>query len=138
MKTKYAYPPFLVMVATVIVGFVHKLTGYQLDIDLASGALVVVVNYLVAQFLSDFKKVKSGQPVGSFNSLKLITVLFICVVLGVSNYLQLDYTTEELMLFCGSAMLVITGKSIKDILGLPNGGEKGNDDDFTTPIEPRV
>jgi arginine exporter protein ArgO len=139
MKTKYTYPPFLMMVAAVLVGFVHKVTGFELDLELATGAIAVIGNYLLVQFAADIKKVKEGQPVGSFNSLKLITVLFICGVLGVSNYLQLNYTTEELMMFCGFAMLVITGKSVKDIMGSGTVKEAmRSDDSLTIPTDERI
>lgn len=116
MKTKYAYPPFIAMLGVVIVTFVHKVTGFQLDVDLATGAVAVVANYLVVQFAADIQKIRRGEPVtGSFNSLKLITALIICVFLGVSNYLQLDFTPEDIIVMVGVAMTVITGKGLKDV-----------------------
>lgn len=124
---KYTYPPFLTMLATILVTFVHKITGFELDLELATGALAIIGNYLIMQFAADIQKIRRGEvPTGSFNSMKLITVAVICLVLGVSNYLQLDYSTEEIIVFVSMGMMVITGKGVKDIISGKGAASNGS------------
>lgn len=124
---KYTYPPFLTMIVTALATFVHKLTGYHVDVELATAAFAVIGNYLVVQFAADIQKIRRGEfpdGWGKFNSLKFITVILICILLGISNYLQLDYSTEQIVMLVGMAMTVITGKGLGDIFGKTGGMKK--------------
>lgn len=113
---KVTYPPYLMLVATILATFANKVFHVTIDLNLAAGALAVVANYLVAQFAVDIRAIKAGQiPTGSFNSVKLITTLTTCLALGITRYCGIELSTEVIFTWAGIAATIVTGKAITDI-----------------------
>lgn len=130
--SKYLDPKWLTFIATIIVTAGNKFFGIEVDIGKVVAALIVVINFIIAQFSEDIKRIQAGEsPRSSLLGIKTLTMGVACVFLGVANYYNWPLTEGELLGIVGFAMFVITGKTVKDVQGLKKGG-KSNDDSIPT------
>lgn len=120
---KYLDPKWLTFIVTIIVTAVNKYFGMHVDIGKVIAALLVVINFLIAQFSEDIARIKAGQaPRSSLWGIKTLVMVIATVFLGVANYYDWPMDETELLGIVGFAMFIITGKTIKDVTGLKNGG----------------
>lgn len=129
---KYLDPKWLTFVATIIVTAANNYFGIQVDIGKVVAALLVVINFLIAQFSEDVKRIQAGEaPRSSLFGIKTLTMAIACIFLGVANYYDWPLTEGELMGIVGFAMFVITGKTYKDVTGLKKGAKPSANPQYT-------
>lgn len=123
MASKYLDPKWLTFIVTIIITAVNKYYGLHVDIGKVIAALLVVINFLIAQFKEDIARVQAGQsPRSSLFGIKTLTMAFACLLLGVGNYYDWPMTEGELMGIVGFAGLIITGKAVTDNKSLKREG----------------
>ena len=126
--SKYADPKWITFIFTIIITAVNKYYGLHVDVSKVIAALLVVINFLIAQFSEDIARIKAGQaPRSSLLGIKTLVMVIACVFLGVANYYDWPLDETELLGIVGFTMFIITGKAVKDIVGV-KGGKSSNDD----------
>lgn len=114
---KYVDPKFITGIVTIIAVALNNKFGWHLDPEKLVASVALSINFIVVQILVD---VKTGKP--SLNSTKFVTMIFACVVIGFSSYLDIDLEEESIWWIAGTAAAFITGKGVKDIVTQKNGG----------------
>lgn len=113
--SKYLDPKWLTFIATIVITAINKYFNLEVDIAKVVAALIVIINFLIAQFSEDIKRIKAGQaPRSSILGIKTLTMAIACIFLGVANYYDWPLNEQELIGIVGFSMFIITGKSLKD------------------------
>lgn len=115
MNNKYLDPKWLTFIAAIVITAINKYYGLHVDVGKVVAALLVIINFLIAQFKEDIERVKAGQARrSSLFGIKTLTMVIVCVLLGVANYYDWPMSEGELMGIVGFAMFIITGKAVTD------------------------
>jgi Na+/melibiose symporter-like transporter len=94
--SKYLDAKWLTFIVTIIITAVNKYFGFQVDIGKVVAALIVITNFLIAQFSEDVARIKAGQqPRSSLFGIKTLTMVIVCLFLGVANYYDWPMNEQE-------------------------------------------
>lgn len=131
MLNKYLDPKWITFIATIIVTAANKYLGIEVDVQKVVAALIVVINFLIAQFSEDVKRIRAGEaPVSSIFGIKFLTTVISCLFLGAANYYDWPLEETELVGIVGFTMFIVTGKAIKDNVKLSSKIEAPKSEDY--------
>lgn len=131
MNGKWIMPSFLTSLISIIAIGLNNKFLWHLDPDKLIASIGLTVNFVIVTLAGDIAKIKRGEK-PNFNSTKLFTLLFACLVIGFSEYVGIQLDTESVWWIAGTAAAFITGKGVKDYLEVKKGGVMSGD---TIPIE---
>jgi hypothetical protein len=128
-------PSFLTSILTIVAIALNNKFGWHLSPDKLIASVALTINFVLVTLSADIAKLKNGER-PNFNSTKLFTLVFSCLMIGFSSYIGIDLNTEEVIIISGAAAAFITGKGIKDIVqtkqsgGVTNLKQPYNDNSF--------
>lgn len=135
--SKWTMPSFMVTIISIIAIACNNKFGWHLSPDKLIASVGVTVNFVLVTMANDIAKLKRGE-MPNWNSTKLVTLLFTCIVIGFSQYIGIELDVEEVAFIAGSAAAFITGKGIRDMIQAKQegGGVNANAQSYIS-AEPR-
>lgn len=118
--TKWAMPSFLTSLISMVAIALNDRFLWHLEPDKLIASVSLTINFILVTLAGDIAKIKRGE-MPNFNSTKLFTLLFSCIVIGFSDYIGIELDSESVWWIAGVAAAFITGKGIKD--AMPKKGE---------------
>ncbi|MFF2156049.1 hypothetical protein ACFVVQ_12105 [Paenibacillus chitinolyticus] len=112
--SKWISPQFITGVVTMVAIALNNRFGWHISPDKLVAAVVVAVNFIVAQIMVDIQKMKNGEK-PTFNSTKFVTMFIACTALGFSQYLGIELSEQEVIALATTAAAFITAKGVRDI-----------------------
>ena len=111
--TKWIMPSFLTSLLSIIAISLNNKLGWHLSPDKLIASVGLTINFVIVTMSADIAKMKRGER-PNWNSTKLFTLLFACLMIGFSQYMGIELDTEEVLFIAGAAAAFITGKGIRD------------------------
>jgi hypothetical protein len=110
---KWIMPSFLTSLISIIAIALNNKFGWHLSPDKLIASVGLTINFVIVTMSADIAKMKRGER-PNWNSTKLFTLLFACLMIGFSQYMGIELDTEEVLFIAGAAAAFITGKGIRD------------------------
>jgi hypothetical protein len=110
---KWIMPSFLTSLISIIAIALNNKFGWHMSPDKLIASVGLTINFVIVTMSADIAKMKRGER-PNWNSTKLFTLLFACLMIGFSQYMGIELDTEEVLFIAGAAAAFITGKGIRD------------------------
>lgn len=122
---KWVMPSFLTSLLSIIAIACNNKFGWHLSPDKLIASVGLTINFVIVTMSADIAKMKRGER-PNWNSTKLFTLVFACLMIGFSQYMGIDLDTEEVLFIAGAAAAFITGKGIRDSVQAKQDGGTSN------------
>ncbi|ASS66202.1 hypothetical protein [Paenibacillus sp. RUD330] len=113
--SKFANAQFITTVITMAAIALNNKFAWHLNAIELGASIAVSVNFIFAQIMVDIQKIKAGQQV-KFSKTKFATLLISCGIIGFTQYIGFELSTEDVLWIAGIAMAFISGKGFKDVI----------------------
>ncbi|RAV22198.1 hypothetical protein [Paenibacillus contaminans] len=112
---KWTMPSFLISLITMIAVALNNKFLWNLDPQQIIASVTLAINFVGVTIIGDIAKLRRGEN-PNWNSTKLFTLLFACIMIGFSEYVGIELDDESIWWIAGTAAAFITGKGFKDII----------------------
>lgn len=113
--SKFTDPKFITAVITMAAIALNNKFGWHLNAVELGASIAVSVNFIFAQLMVDIQKIKAGQQV-KFSKAKFTILIISCGLIGFTQYIGFELSTEDVLWIAGVAMAFISGKGFKDVV----------------------